>query len=142
MPPIVQSPESPQSEASPGISPFADLLGLKTIDAKPGFARLGLMLDERLNNMAGLAHGGVLFSLMDTACAVALNTDDQGNLTGRSVTLSFSTQFLRPAKSDSLVAAAEVIGGGRETAMLNAVVRDSRDRVIATGHGTFKRLRA
>lgn len=123
------------------ISAFADLLGMRVTAAGSGHAELSLAADSRLTNMSGLIHGGVLVGLMDTACGVAATSLEGGMREGRVVTLSFSTQFLRPAKTGTLRAVAEKTGGGQQTLMLDARVLDEKDHVLATGHGTFRRIR-
>ncbi|HMZ20992.1 MAG TPA: PaaI family thioesterase, partial [Blastocatellia bacterium] len=48
-------------------SPFAEVLGLEPIEAKPGHVLLRLPFSENLLQSLGRVHGGALFSLADHA---------------------------------------------------------------------------
>ena len=61
-------------------SAFRDLVGYRLIEWGDGYAKLELTLDARHMNRSGVAHGGVLTTLMDavggyagTWCAVEGN---------------------------------------------------------------------
>ena len=53
---------------------FAAYIGIKLIEARPGFAAAELELQEKHLNGVNIAHGGVLFTLADFAFAVASNS--------------------------------------------------------------------
>ena len=49
---------------------FAQFLGIELTDMGPGHARAEMELCERLQNGAGVAHGGAVFTLADFAFAM------------------------------------------------------------------------
>lgn len=48
------------------------LLGMKIITAEAGTGRVGITVDERLMHPQQIVHGGVIFTLADTAMSMAL----------------------------------------------------------------------
>jgi acyl-CoA thioesterase len=77
-------------------------LGIQLLDAAPGHASLGMVVTAPMLNGFGTCHGGVLFTLADTALSCACNSHNQ-----RSVAHHCSIVFLRPGKlGERLVATA------------------------------------
>lgn len=78
-------------------------LGMRVEHAAPGAAVVSMLVTEQMLNGYDVAHGGVIFSLADTAFAVACQEHD-------AVTLAAGADiaFLRPARAgERLVATAE-----------------------------------
>jgi acyl-CoA thioesterase len=77
-------------------------LGIELLEAAPGSASLGMTVGAAMLNGFGTCHGGVLFTLADTALSCACNSHNQ-----RSVAHHCSIVFLRPGKlGERLVATA------------------------------------
>jgi acyl-CoA thioesterase len=77
-------------------------LGIELLEATPGAASLGMVVTRDMLNGFGTCHGGILFTLADTALSCACNSH---NL--RSVAHHCSIVFLRPGKlGERLVATA------------------------------------
>jgi acyl-coenzyme A thioesterase PaaI-like protein len=53
-------------------SPFWTLLGMELLDARKGWARMRLPFDRKLVHPMGIAHGGAIFSIADSAVAMVL----------------------------------------------------------------------
>jgi acyl-CoA thioesterase len=66
-------------------------LGVELLNAAPGSASLGMTVTEPMLNGFGTCHGGILFTLADTALSCACNSHNQ-----RSVAHHCSIVFLRP----------------------------------------------
>jgi acyl-CoA thioesterase len=49
-------------------------VGVRLLDIRPGWARVGLTVEERHVNGHGICHGGYLFFLADAALAYACNS--------------------------------------------------------------------
>jgi acyl-CoA thioesterase len=117
--------------------PFAQLLGLKLGHVERGAATLRLEMREELMQNAGLLHGGVIASLIDTAAAFAtltlLSTEE------RATTVNLTVQYLRPATNGHLSATATVSHAGRRLIALSATVSDSTENIIATALTVFIR---
>ena len=70
----------------------SDALGMKLIEVRPGHARMQMTVREDMVNLHGTAHGGMVFTLADSAFAYACNTHNKA-----AVASSCSIDFLRPA---------------------------------------------
>ena len=55
-------------------------LGIAIEDARPGWARLSMRITETMVNGHAIAHGGVTFTLADSAFAFACNSRNEPNV--------------------------------------------------------------
>ncbi|MAH84131.1 MAG: hypothetical protein CBB68_07270 [Rhodospirillaceae bacterium TMED8] len=110
---------------------FASYLGIDHIDGGDGFSIVELTLRQKHLNFFNSCHGGVIFSLADTAFGLASNAP--GNL---SVAIDAHVTFIKGAKvGDVLRARANRVSGSRKTAVYQVEV--SRDIcILATFTGT------
>ena len=77
-------------------------LGMEVKEVRPGYARLTLLVRPDMLNGHAICHGGIVFSLADSAFAFACNSRDQST-----VASGCSIDFLAPARSgDELTAEA------------------------------------
>jgi acyl-CoA thioesterase len=85
-------------------------LGMEIAEIKPGQATLTMTIKPHMVNGHGIAHGGFIFTLADSAFAFACNSRND-----HAVAAQGSITFIRPGKlGDRLVAAArEVSRSGR-----------------------------
>jgi len=51
-------------------------LGMELVEVRPGFARVRMAVTGSMANGHGICHGGFVFTLADSAFAVACNTHD------------------------------------------------------------------
>ena len=78
-------------------------------------------------NPYGIAHGGFIFGLGDTVLGMA------SSVHGRpAVTLNSTINFLRPAKTEYIIAKAELVKEGKTTSYLQAKIYDDKDKLIAS----------
>jgi len=70
----------------------SDALGMKLIEVRPGYARMQMTVREDMVNLHGTTHGGLVFTLADSAFAYACNSHNKV-----AVASSCSIDFLRPA---------------------------------------------
>ena len=109
-----------------------------TIDAgDPGDGRgiARLQLDDRHHNPNGVAHGAVLFAMVDTAMGKAtMEVLPEGR---RCASIEVHLRFLRPVTSGVLDAEAHVVKQGRRIVFLDGRVTDDGGRLVATASGTF-----
>lgn len=82
------------------------------------------------------AHGAVLFKLLDDAAYFAAASTVREVFL---VTVSFNTIFLRPVADGEVTATGRLVHRSRNLLVAEAELRDARDRVLATGTGTFQR---
>lgn len=113
-------------------SRFASLLGMRILERTDGESRVELRVREEHANTRGIAHGGVVASLVDTAAGAAVAY--QPSIGGRGVaTVSLTTSYLAPARAgDVLRAHARRRGRGRRLVTCEVEVRDGDDTAIAT----------
>lgn len=85
-------------------------LGMTLVDVGPGYATLAMTITEPMTNGHGMAHGGFIFTLADSAFAFACNSRGP-----KVVAQHCAVTFLRPGRlGERLVAVAhEVALAGR-----------------------------
>jgi len=118
---------------------FADLVGYTLETWEPDLAEVTLTVDARHLNRSGVMHGGMLTTLVDTACGYSGCHAPEGETPRRAFTLSLTTNFVGAAQlGQRLVAHARCTGGGKSVFFADCEVRDQDGRMIGTGQGTFK----
>jgi uncharacterized protein (TIGR00369 family) len=117
---------------------FHKLLGIQVTDWGPGRASLELPLRAEFNNLAAVTHGGVLATLIDTACNLAGAWKDDAGERRIPVTLTFTTNFIAGARKGPLTCTARRTGGGKTTYMAEAEVKDADGRLVATGQAVMR----
>ena len=110
--------------------------GIEIEEAREGYARIRMILRADMLNGHGIAHGGIVFSLADTAFAYACNSR---NLT--TVAAQASIVFLSPAREGEVLIAEcrEQALAGR-SGVYNASVRTEDGRAIAEFQGLSRSL--
>jgi acyl-CoA thioesterase len=113
--------------------PFAQVLGLEFLEIAGGRCKVSLNVREHLLNPHGIAHGGVTFSLADSACGgAALSALGSP----RVVTQDMQIRYHGPVKVGHLVAEAEVIHFGTRTITTQCRVSQA-DIQVASVTATF-----
>lgn len=90
--------------------PVARLLGITVEVDEPGYSSASMVVRDDMTNALGVCHGGMLFSLADTAMAYASNAHGEAALA-----IHADIDWLRPARAGQTITAAarEVAGPGR-----------------------------
>ena len=110
--------------------------GVAIEEAREGYARIRMLLTAAMLNGHGIAHGGMVFALADTAFAYACNSR---NL--RSVAAQASIVFLDAARDgETLVAEAEEQALVGRSGVYNVSVRTEDGRAIAEFQGYSRSL--
>jgi len=115
-------------------NPYLGLLQIKIDDISEGEARLAMtIVPEKHNNIFGIAHGGALASLADTAMGVVCAT-----LGRRVVTLEMNINYIASAVAGQTVyGIAQAIHNGQTTIVVEARLEDDDGRLLAKTRGTF-----
>jgi uncharacterized protein (TIGR00369 family) len=117
-------------------APVAQMLGMEPIDVSEGLVRFALDPHETHYNPLGTVHGGVLATLLDSATGCAVHSVLPAG-TGYT-TLDLNTRYLRPvtAATGRIIATGVVLSRGTRTALAEARLTDSRDRLLAHATST------
>lgn len=122
--------------AQPG---FADLVGYRLVHWDETETHLALALEAKHMNRSGVMHGGVLTTLIDTACGYTGCYCPTPGRVRRAMTLQLSCQFLAPGlQGRTLTAYAKKTGGGRSVFFSTCAVRDEAGTLVGHGEGVFK----
>ncbi len=111
---------------------FSQWLGIEVLDVKDGYSKIQMTVREEMINGFGIVHGGIAFSLSDSAFAFACN--NRNNL---SVALDTSINFTKPVHvGDILTAEATELHNGRSTGLYHITITNQNDHVVALFKGT------
>jgi acyl-CoA thioesterase len=125
----LRSIDDSQSHAGP----FSRLLGITFHDFGEGHCKASLEVRHHLLNPLGIAHGGVAFSLADSASGgAALSALGEPRI----VTQDMQIRYHGPARLGTIVAEADVLHHGQRT--LTTICQVSQDEIlIASVTATF-----
>ena len=117
-------------------APFEELLGIKIIEAKDGHAHLTMPFVFKLAQGKGLAHGGAVVTLADTAVAMAIKSIIPPN--SRFGTISLKSEFLAPVTKGVLTSKAKVKLLDNRMVQGFSIVFDENDREVMQFSAIFK----
>ena len=110
--------------------------GIKIEEARAGYARLSMLVRADMLNSHGIAHGGMIFALADTAFAYVCNGSNHA-----SVAAQASIIFLeKVVEGESLVAEAEEVAREGRAGVTRVAVRTSDGRAVAEFTGYSRTL--
>ena len=111
---------------------FSQWLGIKIIEIKEGYSKIQMALRDEMINGFDVIHGGIAFSLADSAFAFACN--NRNNL---SMALDTSINFTKPTKpGDILTAEAKELHNGKSTGLYLITVTNQNNDQVALFKGT------
>lgn len=120
---------------------FVELIGLRLVEWELDRCVIELDLEPRHLNGFGVVHGGVLATLLDTACAhCGIYCTVPGNRR-LGATVSFTMNLIGNAKGGRLVCVARKRGGGKTLFMAQAEIVDLGGNLLATAEavGRYQR---
>lgn len=91
-------------------------------------------------NRAGLLHGGIFCTLLDSACGYAASRHLSKEVNQRVVTLTLNTNFLAPGRPGPIKAIGRVTGGGHKTIFTEGKVFDKNDKLLASATAIMRRI--
>ncbi len=118
--------------------PFIEALGIQFLRAENGESTLILLLKAQHMNSLGIAHGGVIMSVLD--CALAAAASSASATHANSVTIELKTCFMQPGRG-RLHVSARVLHKTIKLAYCEGEARDQHNALIAKALGTFKYVR-
>jgi acyl-CoA thioesterase len=111
---------------------FSGWLKIIPIEIKEGYSKIKMTVRPEMVNGFGIAHGGIAFSLGDSAFAFACN--NRNNL---SVALDVTISFIKAVNiGDELTAEAKEIHNGRSTGVYLVTITNQKNEQVALFKGT------
>ena len=106
-------------------------LGMKVLAISPGYAQMSMTVRKDMVNGHQICHGGLIFTLADSAFAFACNTYD-----AVTVAAGATVEFLLPGRlGDELTATAQEQSRSRRTGIYDVSVSNQRGERIALFRG-------
>jgi acyl-CoA thioesterase len=111
-------------------------LGIRIIEVRPGHARLAMVVRGDMVNGHRICHGGMVFTLADTAFAFACNSYNENT-----VAAAASIDFLAASyEGDELTAAATELWRTRRNGIYEITVTNQKGAQIAFFRGRSYRI--
>jgi len=111
---------------------FSQWLGIEVLEIKEGYSKIKMTVRKEMVNGFGIIHGGIPFSLADSAFAFACN--NRNNL---SVALDVTITFTKAVYSgDVLTAEAKEVHNGRSTGVYLITIMNQKNEQVALFKGT------
>jgi acyl-CoA thioesterase len=116
-------------------APYYQLLQISLEEIAAGFARFRMPFRRELTQAYGVAHGGAITSLADTAVAFALMTLIQPG--ERVTTVEMKINFLAAVTDGELIGEARIFQKGKRLALAEMEVKDGKGKPVAKGLATY-----
>lgn len=116
---------------------FSQWLGIEVLEVKEGYSQIKMMVRQEMINGFQVVHGGIAFSLADSAFAFACN--NRNNL---SVALECNISFIKQVNvGDELTAESKEIHNGKSTGVYSITVTNQNNQQVALFKGTCFRTK-
>ena len=114
---------------------FTQWLGIERLKDGPGISVLKMTVRKEMTNGFGIAHGGITFSLADSALAFACNSRGK-----KAVSIDCNVSHLQQVRvGDVLTASAEEVSKSRKLGLYHINVTNQDDTLVATFKGMVYR---
>ena len=114
---------------------FSQWMGIDILESEPGYVKLSMTIRDEMVNGFGICHGGITFSLADSALAFASNS--RGSV---SVALENNINYTKKINvGDTLTAKTEEIQNGRTIGVYKIRITNQNDDLVADFRGTVYR---
>ncbi len=111
-------------------------LGMEIVEVTVGRAVMAMTVRDDMVNGHDLCHGGLIFSLADSAFAFACNSHNLN-----AVAAGARVEFLAPARlGDRLTAVARQLSQGGRTGVYDVVVSNQQNKTVALFRGNSHRI--
>jgi acyl-CoA thioesterase len=111
---------------------FSQWLGIEVLEVRDGYSNIKMTVRKEMINGFGIVHGGIAFSLADSAFAFACN-----NRNVLSVALDTSINFTKPVHIDDvLTAEATELHNGKSTGLYHITIKNQHNHIVALFKGT------
>lgn len=114
---------------------FSQWLGIEILEIKPGYAKLQMQVRKEMVNGFKVSHGGIAFSLADSALAFASNS--YGRI---ALALENNISFMKKVSpGDLLTAITEELSIGQRIGVYNITLTNQKGEQVALFRGTVFR---
>ena len=114
---------------------FSQWLGIERLEEREGYCKIKMVLTEQMTNGFGIAHGGIAYSLADSALAFAANARGI-----HGVSIETSIAHTRPAHvGDVIFAEAVEKSHTKRFGIYEVTVKNERGELLALFKGTIYR---
>jgi acyl-CoA thioesterase len=115
---------------------FSQWLGIVRLEEREGYCRLQMTVRPEMCNGFGIAHGGITYSLADSALAFASNSRGK-----HALSIETSISHIQPLQAeDGIIATAEEKSPGNKISIYEVRVEREEDReLVALFKGTVYR---
>ena len=114
---------------------FSKWLGIKVIEISEGYCQLRMTVRDEMTNGFDIAHGGIAYSLADSALAFAANSDGV-----QSLSIETSISHTKKVQSgDVLTATTKEINKSNKTSIYYITITNQKNIEIAHFKGTVYR---
>lgn len=120
-----------------GQDPFSNWMGIEIVEVNEGFCNIRCRIREDMINGFGVVHGGIIYSLADTALAFSAAT-------GGRVALALDNSISYTKKAllgDTLTARSEAVNVTYRTGLYDIKVINQTSDIIAVMKGTVYRTK-
>lgn len=105
--------------------------GMKRIEAREGYAKVSVLVEDRFLNAHNIGHGVLLFAAADAAFALSVNAVVDA------VGVQWSLNVFRAAKpGETVIGESRIIHKGRQSMVCELTVTAGDGRVLAKGQST------
>jgi acyl-CoA thioesterase len=105
--------------------------GMKLVEAREGYAKVSVAVEERFLNAHNIGHGVLLFAAADAAFALSVNAVVDA------VGVQWSLNILRAAKpGETVFGESRILHKGRQSMVCELTVTAGDGRVLAKGQST------
>ena len=112
---------------------FRHALNIELVEKAEGYVKVSMKVLEGYVNRIGSLHGGLLYTLADSACGAAVLT--YGN---KATTLNGNIDYLKPGIGcKELTAEARVIKHGSHVSVVDCQIRNEKEELLATARLSF-----
>jgi acyl-CoA thioesterase len=111
---------------------FSKWLGIEIIEVKKGYCKLQMKISQEMTNGFELAHGGICYSLADSALAFASNSNGK-----KALSIETSTSHTKKVKiNDTLIAETNEINLNNKTGIYSIDILNQENEKVAFFKGT------
>ena len=115
---------------------FSQWMGIKLIEVREKYCKIEMPIKQEMINGLRTVHGGVTFSLADSALAFSSN-----NTNDASVALNCLINFSKAVKlGDTLTAESVLISDTRKTGVYDISIKNQDDILVASFRGTVYKI--